>query len=206
MKMSQKENREERLSEKYRNGITEIAKRFCIPKTGDSSFDGLVHEIDDLLPDRLFRLIKIVQTRQFAVSHVRRILVIVNGAGCVKIISSVRYCRITEVECIRCRTAGTHCDFVIAGHVVEHHVDVNSHIGVVTSANHIFELIRCTRSRTPDVGYRLIALPPWSVVYNHVLLYRRNLQQFTGILIIRSYCEDRCIAFFFLCLCKKLIS
>jgi hypothetical protein len=79
---------------------------------------------------------------------------------------------------------------VIAGHVVEHNVDVNPHAGVVAAAHHLREFLRRARSRVPDVGYRLVAFPPWSVAYDHVFLNWRNLRQFMEILIARPILRD----------------
>jgi len=126
-----------------------------------------------------------VQTRQLTIPYIRRVLIIVDGARGVKIVSRVRYRRITEVVCIRCRTAGALCDIVITSHMIEHYVDVNPYAGVVTPANHLLKFVRRARPRLPDIRYRLVTFPPWSIAYDHILLDRRNLRQFNnlGILI-----------------------
>lgn len=155
--------------------------KICKPETSHSNVDCAVQEVDDFLPDVFVRLIEIVQTDQFAVSHINRILIVRDGARRVKMISRVRYRRVIEDVGVCFRTAGSECGLVGAGHVIEHHVYVNPHAGVVTPANHLRELLRCTRSRVPDVGYRLIAFPPRPVPYNYVFLDRRDLRKLTGV-------------------------
>lgn len=91
-------------------------------------------------------------------------------------ISLVRHRRIAEIVGTGVRATGTLRIIVIAGHVVEHHVDVNPYAGVVTPAHHLREFLRRARSRVPDIGYRLVTFPPWSVAYDHVFLNWRNLR------------------------------
>lgn len=130
----------------------------------------------------LFTLIEIVQTDQFAKSYVELIVVVVDGTRrIVKICACVRHCRIAKVKSVRRRAAGAPCILVIGSHVIEHYVDENSHVDVVAPANHVPEFLRRTRSRVPDVRYRLITFPPRSVGYNYVFLNRGNLQQFIEI-------------------------
>jgi len=131
-----------------------------------------------------------VQAGQFAVSHIPRVVVVGDGAGEVKIMPAVGYGRVAEFVRVRFGATGAHRVIVIAGHVVEHNVDVNPYAGVVAAAHHLREFLRRARSRVPDVGYRLVAFPPWSVAYGHVFLNWRNLQQFMEILIARPILHD----------------
>lgn len=158
------------------------------PETGNTDADQIVQKVHKLRPDMLLALIQVVETHQFAVPHVWRVVVIVHRATSVEIFRGVGHLGIVEIVRVRPRISCPVCVVPIAGHVVHDNVHVDPHTRLVTSRYHVDELLSRARSSDPFVGNWLITFPPWPLVNHYVLLYWWYLYKYFDTMILSLIC------------------
>jgi len=145
-------------------------------ETGNSQFDEVIQELDQLAPHPLTALVKILEAYQFALLHLEAIVPIRDPAGGMEILGGEGNSRERLLARFRlCAGCAHSYSIEIAGHVVQEHIHVDTNTHFVASTDHVTELLLISRSSCQLVGDGLVSLPPGTTRRDDVLIHGAHL-------------------------------
>jgi len=142
---------------------------------GHAEVDQVVQELHHLVLDVGVALVEVAQTHQLAVAHLVGVVVVANGAGGVEVQRGVGHSGVALAAGAG-GAAPRSVGASVGGHVVEDHVHVGAHSGVVAPPHHAGELLLVSGAGDQLVGDGLVPLPPGAAVLHGVLVDGRDLE------------------------------